>query len=244
VKRFFYILLTTVIVIGGVILLKKDNTSTAGNPTNHTQGKGTSGVTLVMYADFQCPGCGSFYPIMKQVTDHYKDEIKFQFVNFPLTNIHLNALAASRAAEAASKQNKFWEMHDKLYENQQIWSNATNATTNFDGYASEIGLNMTQYRKDFASSETNAVINADIASGQKLRVTGTPTFFLDGVQIKDNNSVATAQKFIEVIDKEIQAKTGKPSTSTSNTSATDATVPAGAPTESTGTSDTTDAASN
>lgn len=135
-------------------------------------------------------------------------------------------------------------MHDKLYENQQIWSNATNATTNFDGYATEIGLNMTQYRKDFASSETNAVINADIASGQKLRVTGTPTFFLDGVQIKDNNSVATAQKFIEVIDKEIQAKTGKPSTSTSNTSATDATVPAGAPTESTGTSDTTDAASN
>jgi hypothetical protein len=74
--------------------------------------------------------------------------------------------------------------------------------------------------------------------------TRTPTFFLDGVQIKDNNSVATAQKFIEVIDKEIQAKTGKPSTSTSNTSATDATVPAGAPTESTGTSDTTDAASN
>jgi protein-disulfide isomerase len=217
VKRFITILLATIVVVGGVILLKKNNTTAPGSPTNHTKGKGTSGVTLVQYGDFQCPGCGAFYPIVKQVTDHYKDEITFKFVNFPLTQIHLNALAAARAAEAASNQGKFWEMHDLLYGGQIDWSESSNATTIFEGYASQLKLDMARYRKDFASAETNAIINADIATGQKLKVTGTPTFFLDGKLIEDNQNIASAEKFQAVIDAAILAKTGKPSTSQSAT---------------------------
>jgi protein-disulfide isomerase len=178
VKRFFYILLTTVIVIGGVILLKKDNTSTAGNPTNHTQGKGTSGVTLVMYADFQCPGCGSFYPIMKQVTDHYKDEIKFQFVNFPLTNIHLNALAASRAAEAASKQNKFWEMHDTMFENQEHLT-----VDDLKKYAKDLGLDTEKFNQALDSGKFTNRVKEDITLGNKIGINATPTFYLNGKKL-------------------------------------------------------------
>ena len=227
-KRFLIILLSAIIVVGGVILLKKDNTTAPGTPTNNVLGKGTSGVKVVMYADFQCPGCGAFHPIVKQVTAHYKDEITFQFVNFPLTQIHSNALAAARAAQAASKQGKFWEMHDLLYQQQTSWSQSTNATTTFQGYASQLGLNITQYKADFVNSDTNAVINADIATGQKLKVTGTPAFFIDGKQVEDNNTIAAADKFIAVIDAKILAKTGKPSTS--KAAPTDITAPSVAPT--------------
>lgn len=213
-KNFIIIVIIVAAAIGGGALLKKSShTVSSGTPTNNVLGKGTSGVTLVEYGDFECPGCGAFHPIVKQVTDHYKDEIKFQFINFPLTQIHQNALAAARAGEAASKQGKFWQMHELLYTNQQSWKASADATGEFDGYAAQLGLNMTQYKKDYASAETNAIINADIATGQKLKVTGTPTFFLDGKQIEDNNTISTPAKFQAVIDAEILAKTGKPSTS-------------------------------
>lgn len=224
VKKFVIIVLAVVAVIIGGAILKHEKPSTISSPTNNTLGKGTSGVTLTMYADFECPGCGAFYPILKQVTDHYKDEIKFQFINFPLTQIHQNALAAARAAQAANDQGKFWEMHDLLYANQTTWAQLGDATSTFEGYATQIGLNMPKYRTDYASAATNATINADIASGQAKQVTGTPTFFLDGKQIEDNNTVSTPAKFEAVIDAEILAKTGKPATASATPAATPTTV--------------------
>ena len=232
-KNFIIIVIVIVAVIGGGALLKRKSPSVNGQPTDHTLGKGTSGVTLVQYGDFQCPGCGAFYPILKQVTDHYKDEIKFQFVNFPLTQLHLNALSAALAAQAASNQGKFWEMHDLLYTNQTSWSQASTASTYFDGFATQLGLNMTQYHKDYSSSASNGIINADIATGQAKKVTGTPTFFLDGKLIEDNNTVSTPAKFETVIDAEILAKTGKPSTSVT-TPAAATTTPTTVPTTTSG----------
>ncbi len=212
-KNFIIIVLAVLAVVGGGALLKHNNKAVTGSPTNNVLGKGTSGVILTQYGDFQCPGCGAFHPILKQVNDHYKDEIKFQFINFPLTQIHQNALAAARAAQAANNQGKFWAMHDLLYTNQTSWSQVSDVTSTFEGYAAQLGLNLTQYRKDYPSAATNAIINADIATGQTRKVTGTPTFFLDGKQIEDNNSISTPAKFEAVIDAEILTKTGKPSTS-------------------------------
>ncbi len=214
-KNFIIITLIIVALIGGGAFLKKNKAAApgSGSPTHNVLGKGTSGVTLVQYGDFQCPGCGQFYPLLKQVIDHYKDEITFQFVNFPLVQIHQNAQAAARAGQAAANQGKFWQMHDLLYQGQPAWSQASDAAAQFETYASQLGLDVTKYRKDFASADTNAAIKADVKTGQNLKVTGTPTFFLDGKQIEDNNTVSTPAKFEALIDAEILAKTGKPSTS-------------------------------
>lgn len=211
------ILAAVAIVVGGVVLLKKSDTTAPSGPSNHTLGKGTTGVELVQYGDFECPGCGAFFPIVKQVTDSYKDQIKFKFVHFPLTQLHLNAQSAARAAEAAGNQGKFWEMHDLLYENQQAWKTTTNASGTFQAYAQQIGLDITKFKTDYSSATTNAIINADIKTGQALKVTGTPTFFLNGKLIEDNNSISSFEKLKAVIDAEIAKKNGKPAETSTDT---------------------------
>ena len=77
-------------------------------------GESKSGVTLIEYGDFQCPACQQYYPIFKQIKEKYKDQITVQFRHFPIVSAHQNAMVAHRAAEAASNQGKFWEMHDLL----------------------------------------------------------------------------------------------------------------------------------
>ncbi|MEI7632293.1 MAG: thioredoxin domain-containing protein [bacterium] len=224
-KKAIIIILLSVMIIGGGALLKKDNKQPIASPTNNTFGAGKSGVVLKEYADFQCPGCGGFYPILKEVKEKYKDQITFQFVNFPLTQIHQNAMAAHRAALAASNQGKFWEMHNILYENQNTWKDSINTSRDFEAYATQLGLDIPKYKIDFASSATSNTIQADIQTGQALKVTGTPTFFLDGKQLEDNNAIASLEKFSVVIDAAIAAKTGQPATANTTPSAESATKP-------------------
>ena len=210
-KKFLIIVLVAVAVIGGGAMLKKDSKSntTTASPTNHTFGSGSTGVVLKEYGDFQCPGCGAFFPIVKEVKEKYKDKITFQYVHFPLSQIHQNALSAHRAAEAAGNQGKFWEMHDLLYNNQNTWKSSTLVSRDFESYAQQLGLDMTKYKTDYASAQTNNIIQADIKTGQDLKVTGTPTFFIDGKQVEDNNSISTVATFSAAIDAAIAAKTGQ-----------------------------------
>src|SRR5205814_6520589 len=95
-----------------------NNGNSSQQLTNHTRGQGKSGVVFTEYGDFQCPACYKFEPLMEQIRQKYDEQITFQFRNYPLVEIHKNALIAARAAEAASFQGKFWEMHDKLYQEQ------------------------------------------------------------------------------------------------------------------------------
>ncbi len=191
-KRFAMILAAIVVVLGGVFWFTKDKstTKTTGNNStaslsNHVIGGNAKKVNLTEYGDFQCPACGAYHPVIKQVIEKYKNDIVFQFRNFPLTSLHQNARAAARAAEAADKQGKYWEMHDLLYEQQKSWETTGNASSVFEGYAAQLGLNIETYKKDYASNEVNDVINADYNEGQKLNITGTPTFFLQGKKIED-----------------------------------------------------------
>jgi protein-disulfide isomerase len=168
-------------------------------------GQGAKGVTLVEYGDYQCPFCEAYYPTVKQVEQLYDADIHFQFRNFPLTSLHQNAFAAARTAEAAGLQNKFWEMHDALYEagNWQLWSESRNPTDFFNRLAGQLGLNVTQFKQDYASDKVNKLINADLAEGRKLGVTGTPSFFIDGKKVDINNDLASFKK---IIDAEIAKK--------------------------------------
>lgn len=206
-KRFLIILAVLVLGFLGFLFFNGNsnepgqNGETTAQASQHTQGAGNKKVTLVEYGDFQCPSCAAYYPVLKQVKEKYGDDITFQFRHFPLTQIHQNAMAAHRAAEAASKQGKFWEMHDLLYERLNLWAQSTNAAQQMEDYATELGINIDQFKTDYQSSEVNGVINADIAAGNELGVTGTPSFFINGQKI--DNPDQSLEAFSKVIDEAI-----------------------------------------
>lgn len=207
-NRFFAVLLIIIAVIGGVIFVSKskDDTPSPSNtePSNIVYKENVStNVTLVEYADFQCPVCASFHPIMNQVKAKYGDKITIQFRHFPLSEIHPNAVLAARASMAAYNQGKFWEYHDLLFENQSIWSSNTNAQPLFDGYAEQLALDLEKFRADTASSETNNIVQADRAEAQRLGFTGTPTFVLNGNKL--DPSPTSIEEFSKLIDEAIQA---------------------------------------
>ena len=124
--------------------------------------------------------------------------VVFQFANFPLTSVHVNAFSAARASEAAGLQGKFWEMHDALYNstNWKIWTVAADPSVQYNAYATQLGLNLAQFKTDFASSKVNDSITADMSAGTKLNVQGTPTYFLNGVETKINPTLADFEKVL------------------------------------------------
>jgi protein-disulfide isomerase len=210
-KQFLAIIAVIIIVLIGIFALTGSKSSdgskssSSAKPTSHIEGNGKSGVTLVEYGDYECPFCEEAYPVVKQVQSTFNDQIYFQFRNFPLVSIHQNAFAGARAAEAAGLQGKYFEMHDLLYNNQNQWAQSSNPTTYFNQYAKQLGLNVTQFQKDYASTAVNNAINADMAAGNKLGVNATPTFYLDGKQInlnpEDQSSVkAFAQQIQDAIN--------------------------------------------
>lgn len=214
-KQFLAIIAIIVVVLGGVFFFtNKDSGSTKSSSkataTNHVEGSTSSGVKLVEYGDYECPYCGAYYPYVKQAVEAYKDKIQFQFRNLPLTSIHKNARAGARAAEAAALQGKFWEMHDKLYENQDAngktgWVVSNNPLDQyFANYARQLGLDTNKFKTDYASSAVNDVINADLAEFKKTGYEeSTPTFILDGKQVKPGYSV---EEFTRAFDAAIKAK--------------------------------------
>lgn len=218
-KRFLAILAAIVIGFVGIYIFSSKHNkagTSSGNtnsvqPTNHVMGAGSAGVTLLEYGDYQCPVCGVYYPVVKQVVGQMSDKIYFQFRNLPLSSLHQNAVAAARAAEAAGKQNKYFEMHDLLYENQQTWSSSSSPMTFFEGYANQIGLDISKFKTDYASSEVNSLINADMnAFAQTKQEEATPTFFINGVYISNNDLAdsngPSASKLTDALNRAIAAK--------------------------------------
>lgn len=217
-KQFWIALVVIAAILGGILFVTNHNKqTTGGNPnlaTNHTKGQDSANVTLVEYGDYECPVCGSFEPAVEQVYAKYSDKIRFQFRNLPLTQIHPNAFAAARAAEAASIQNKFWEMHDLLYQNQSAWVSASNPQTYFDTYAAQLQLNVTKFDQDYAGEQVNNAINADLAAFNKTGdEMATPTFYLDGTKLDNTKLIASngqpsVSAFSQLIDAEIAKKSG------------------------------------
>ncbi len=207
-KRFLLILAgLAVLFIGVIVFAKNDKTDTTidtSGGSNHVQGASNSGVAVIEFGDFQCPACASYHPLVKQLQEDYGDEISFQFRHFPLVSIHQNAMAAHRAAEAAGNQDKFWEMHDMLYERQKTWESSTNTSQIFEDYAAELGLNIDTYKQDVASSTINDVINADVKAAQALGATSTPTFVIDGKRLEDLPQ--DIEGFKKLIDEAIASK--------------------------------------
>src|SRR3989442_1130289 len=159
---------------------------------DHIQGSSSAVVTLVEYGDYQCPFCGDAYPIIKKLQSHFGDQLRFAFRNFPLVRIHAFAQPAAEAAEAGGAQDKFWEMHDYLYEHQDALD-----AENLVRAAGILDLDKVKFDREVAAHVYVDRIQADIQSGIDSGVGGTPTIFINGVRNDDDDDFETLKTKIE-----------------------------------------------
>lgn len=196
--------LCVIALIGGIALLvSKKSTTTSGDAlavqeTQYTKGGGEDApVTLVEFKDFQCPGCAGYAPLVSQLEQEFNGDVRVVFRHFPLTSIHANAIASAKAAEAAGRQEKFWEMHDLLFARQTEWSNVRDPFSLFQQYAEELGLDVARFDGDFNSNDVEDVVRQDLRAAQSLGLTGTPTFFINGEKIDTPPDYASFKSIIE-----------------------------------------------
>lgn len=149
----------------------------------HALGDPNAPVTLEEFGDFQCPPCGLLHPILQTMESEFGPRLRIIFREYPLVPAHAHALAAARSAEAAGLQGKFWPMHDLLYENQNSWKDAFDVRPIFEGYATKIGLNLEQFRRDLNSEIVERRIFMDGKRAHALGVSGTPTVYLNGREV-------------------------------------------------------------
>jgi protein-disulfide isomerase len=143
------------------------------------QGPKDAKVTIVEFSDYQCPFCSQAEPLIAQMLAAFPKEVNRTYKQFPLTSIHPNAMPASKAALAAGKQGKFWEMHEKLF------ANARQLTPeNFKKWAEELKLDTAQFEKDMASPEIQAEIDQEMKEARSADVTGTPSIFVNGKRLQ------------------------------------------------------------
>ncbi len=149
-------------------------------PDDHLSGNPAAKVVLIEYLDLQCPACRAIHPIVDQLENDFPDDLLVVRRHFPLTNIHVNALAAARVAEAADRQGMFREMVDLLFEKQDEWEFAGDPQPFFNSYADDLGLNVSQLQTDMNDPAISARIARDQNAAAALGIPGTPGFFVNG----------------------------------------------------------------
>lgn len=151
----------------------------------HARGNVNAKVMLEEFGDYQCPPCGALFPELKKLEKEYGDQMRFVFRHYPLQG-HKHARTAAHAAEAASLQGHFWEMHDMIYQNQTTWAPTEDARPLFIQYARDLKLDVDRFTRDMDSPAVDARVTADYDRGSALGVTGTPTLFMNGRQLNPN----------------------------------------------------------
>lgn len=152
-------------------------------PKTLSKGKSDAKVTIVEFSDFQCPACSAAAPLIEKIFSKSED-VQVVYRYFPLVSIHQHAQAASQASFAAHQFGKFWEYHSMLFEKQNEWSIEKDPTQKFIEYAVSLGINKDEFVKKMADSkaDANKVIAKDVQDGTTLGISGTPTFYVDGVK--------------------------------------------------------------
>jgi protein-disulfide isomerase len=168
------LLATSLLVLSACVssVPEKTNRTPAGNPNGL--------VTLVEFADLQCPACRAAHTgVMKPILEAYGTRIRYEFKHFPLQSIHPNALIAGQAAECAADQGKFWEYVDHVYTHQEDLTADV-----LPEWAEALGLDVNTFETCLDSHRKRGTVLADYKEGRDLGVTGTPTFFLDGERVE------------------------------------------------------------
>jgi protein-disulfide isomerase len=199
------------------------------------KGSDDPAVTIVEFADFECPACGMAYPLLEKVYAKYAKQVRMVFKHFPLS-AHPNAKLAAQAAYAAQKQQAFWKMHKMLFENQERLTEP-----DLIQYAETIGLDVDRFKKDLHSDEAKERVEQELKQGESLGVEATPTIFINGRDC-DLTTLANPLKDLEdwiELDAQLAGKgsgadgDAAPSTSASTSAAPSAAPPAGSTTPAT-----------
>jgi protein-disulfide isomerase len=207
-KPLIVILLAVGVAAGAAVFLSRGNTdqsaknsSTPGHADikagTHTRGAQNAQLTLVEFGDYECPSCGAWHPFVKELLARYPDKLRLDFHHYPLVSVHPNAMAGAMAAEAAGEQGKFWEMHDALFEHQREWGESPNPKPIIVDIANRIGLDLNRFEQSLSSPALQSRILQDVSKAQELHVEGTPTFFLNGEQIRPKLSMEDLVQLIE-----------------------------------------------
>ena len=165
---------------------------------DHTSGAATAPVTLLEYGNFECIHCGRAFPVIKQVRKVRGGDLRFVFRHFPVQQTHPHSLRAATAAEAAAAQGQFWEMHDELFTHQQHLEDK-----DLFRYAQRIGLDPERFTLDMAEPTLARKIEADYdRSLFDEHITGTPTFYINGLRWAGTVDVASLLAAIKAADTE------------------------------------------
>ena len=162
---------------------------------DHIRGPRKAPLTLVEYGDFECPHCGQAHPVVEAVRRRLGDQMRFVYRHFPLVNMHPHAEPAAEAAEAAGAQHRFWEMHDLLFEHQEMLEDQ-----DLLAYAQAIPLDIVRFVADLEGGIYAPRVREDFLSGVRSGVNGTPTFFMNGVRYdgpRDVESMVAALEYMQ-----------------------------------------------
>src|ERR687896_831137 len=165
--------------------------------SDHIRGSINAPVTIVEYGDYECPYTGMAYPIVKEIIRHFDEKIYFVFRNFPLNDIHPHAQHAAEAAEAAAAQDKFWQMHDYLFEHQKALDDS-----HLFEYAQKVELDIDKFKKEMSGHIYTSLINESLRNGIDSGVEGTPTFFVNGVHYEDSLDLDTFSNVLKNLTSE------------------------------------------
>ena len=218
IKPLIVIILAVGVAAGAAVLMNREpdqKAETASSASDSTAGKSVAGgggqfrgpatakVTLVEFGDYQCPTCAAYHPLVKELLSRYPQQLRLEYHHYPLISIHPHAMLAATAAEAAGEQGRFWEMHDLIYENHELWSRKANPEAEFLMFASRIGLNQNAFMQALRSPVIQERILQDVVRAREADLPGTPTFLLDGKMIDNQYNV---DYYVRLIDQQLQGK--------------------------------------
>ncbi len=166
--------------------------------TGQSRGPADAPVTIVEFADYECPFCHHFEPTLESVIKQYSHQVRFVFRNFPLTQIHPHAMHAAEAAVCAQQQGKFWPMHDAIYADSAPLSDSS-----LRALAKEVGLDSEKFESCVRGQVPAKLIDADVKAGENLGVEATPTLFVNGRYI---NGDVPREQLVSVIEDELKIK--------------------------------------
>lgn len=200
-KLFFIgvIAVSIVVVITALLFLSSSGTSSSSSDLvksdSNVKGAKDAKVVVVEFSDFECSACKAASDVVNNVIEEYGNKILFVYRHFPLVLYHPDSLKAAEASEAAAEQGKFWEYHDLLFDNQDKLKEE-----DLLKYARDLNLNIEKFKQELDSGKFKDKVEADLSDGEKLGISATPTFFING---KKYQGALSFDEFKKIIDEEL-----------------------------------------
>ncbi len=197
-KFFVGVIAVAILAVVGFVVFggkSSDGNATIDTTVGQKLGSDEAPIKIVEFGDFQCPACRAAAAPLKQSFENNKQNVQLIYRHIPLP-IHPNADESAQAAEAAGLQGKFWEMYDILFAEQETWSGLADPKAQFVAYAQSLGMDVDKFGNDYGSSAVADAIGRDKAEADRVGVSSTPTFFVNGERIVGAQSMDQWQEII------------------------------------------------